>query len=210
MQAGRSTQKGLGMWGIVHRRVKGQSITHVVVMKCADSTNMSGRRTRRRRELLRLMLQKAKRKLKVHRRRRSALTEEQKIQSFVEWCGQVGLDLHPKVLPLPGPHYQQDTHTYLSQQIRIGRRGSCAAIGVVALEDIARGECVAVIPRNVLLSCSNCEVGGMVARDPRIMKDSTSSWVPLLIALAAECSKKVNFHSHSECELWLSHDTCYL
>lgn len=79
-----------------------------------------------------------------------------------------------------------------SVQIRIGRHGSCAEIGVIAAEDIAQGECLAVIPRQVLLSCSNSDVVELVAEDKRLMKSDTSSWVPLLIALAAECSKKVN------------------
>lgn len=54
-------------------------------------------RAQRRRELLRLLIQRAKKKLKAYRRRRSALTEEQKIDAFIKWCARVGLDLHPKV-----------------------------------------------------------------------------------------------------------------
>ena len=76
-------------------------------------------------------------------------------------------------------------------QIRIGRHGSCAQIGVVATDDIARGECLAVIPRRVLLSCSNSDIAGLVLQERQLMEPTTSSWVPLLIALAAECTKKV-------------------
>ena len=77
-------------------------------------------------------------------------------------------------------------------QIRIGRHGSCAEIGVMAVDDISRGECLAVIPRRVLLSCSNSDIADLVLGEKQLMKPTTSSWVPLLIALAAECSKKVS------------------
>lgn len=73
----------------------------------------------------------------------------------------------------------------------IGRRRSCAEIGVVAVDDISRGECLAVIPRRVLLSCSNCDIADLVSQEEQLMEPATSSWVPLLIALAAECTKKV-------------------
>ena len=74
----------------------------------------------------------------------------------------------------------------------IGRRGSCAEIGVVATDDIPRGQCLAVIPRRVLLSCANCDIAGLVSQEKELMESATSSWLPLLIALAAECTKKVN------------------
>lgn len=48
-----------------------------------------------------------------------------------------------------------------------------------------------MIPRRVLLSCSNVDIAGLVADDISIMTPTTSSWVPLLLALAAECSNKV-------------------
>jgi hypothetical protein len=77
-------------------------------------------------------------------------------------------------------------------QILIGRRGSCAEIGVVAADDIPRGECLAVIPRRVLLSCTNSDIADLVSQEKQLMEPTTSSWLPLLIALAAECTKKVN------------------
>ena len=60
------------------------------------------------------------------------------------------------------------------------------------MEDIGKGECLAVIPRHVLLSCSTSDIGELVATDDCIMQSTTSSWVPLLVALASECSKKVS------------------
>ena len=49
-------------------------------------------------------------------------------------------------------------------QIRIGRHGSCAEIGVMAVDDISRGECLAVIPRRErwilqLNVCNSCNGG---------------------------------------------------
>lgn len=64
-------------------------------------------------------------------------------------------------------------------------------IGVVATEDISEGECLAVIPRKCLLSCSNSTVSKLVKKDGDL-QNITSSWVPLLIALAAEYSLKVS------------------
>jgi hypothetical protein len=64
-------------------------------------------RTGRRRKLFRLLIQKARRRLKIHhRRRRSArgpapsllqAEEQKRIESFEKWCAKIGLELHPKV-----------------------------------------------------------------------------------------------------------------
>lgn len=75
----------------------------------------------------------------------------------------------------------------------IGRHGSCAEIGVLAIDDISRGECLAVIPRRLLLSCANSDIADLVSKEKQLMEPTTSSWLPLLIAIAAECTKKVNF-----------------
>ena len=64
----------------------------------------------------------------------------------------------------------------------------------MAVDDIAKGECLAVIPRRVLLSCSNSEIADLVSRERLLVQPTMSSWVPLLIALAAECSKKVSIN----------------
>lgn len=58
--------------------------------------------------------------------------------------------------------------------------------------DIARGECLAVIPRRTLLSCANTDIADLVSQEKEVMDPSTSSWIPLLIALAGECTKKVS------------------
>ena len=53
------------------------------------------------------------------------------------------------------------------------------------------GECLAVIPREAILSCTNSTVASVVEKEVELQQ-ITSSWVPLLIALAAECSLKVS------------------
>lgn len=82
---------------------------------------------------------------------------------------------------------------YVYIQLYIGRHGSCAAVGVVALGDIAEGERLALIPRVALLNCSNSCVHKVVKGDKLFQTQlpEMSSWVPLLIALLAEYSQKV-------------------
>ena len=82
------------------------------------------------------------------------------------------------------------THVVLIQ-LYIGERDSCHKIGVVATESIMTGECLAVIPREAILSCTNSTVASVVEKEVELQQ-ITSSWVPLLIALAAECSLKVS------------------
>ena len=88
-------------------------------------------------------------------------------------------------------------------QIRIGRRGSCAEIGVVATEEIAEGEMIAYIPRAALLTCANsAAVRRRLLQDDVIAEDldNVSSWVPLLVAMLAEYGQEVTLgdvHTHT-------------
>lgn len=79
------------------------------------------------------------------------------------------------------------------QQLYIGRRGSCADVGVVATGDIASGERLALIPRAALLTCTNSRVKEAVDGDREFQKQlpNISSWVPLLVAMLAEYDQKV-------------------
>ena len=79
----------------------------------------------------------------------------------------------------------------ISSQLYIGEHGSCHKIGVVATGEIAVGECLAVIPREAILSCANSTVATLV-REDKELENVSSSWIPLLIALAAESSLKVS------------------
>ena len=71
----------------------------------------------------------------------------------------------------------------------IGREGSCDGLGVVAKSEINVGECLALIPRTTVLSCSNSKIKDLVIED-NLLKHG-SSWIPLLLSLAAEYSSKV-------------------
>lgn len=73
----------------------------------------------------------------------------------------------------------------------IGEHGSCHKIGVIATGGIKKGECLARIPREAILSCANSTVAGIVKSDKEL-RAVTSSWIPLLIALSAEYSLKVS------------------
>ena len=77
-------------------------------------------------------------------------------------------------------------------QLVIGSEGVCDGVGVVARESISKGECVALIPRTALLSCANSNIRHLVQEDETLLEDSTCSWVPLLLSLAAEHSYQVN------------------
>lgn len=49
---------------------------------------------------------------------------------------------------------------------------------------------MAVIPRTALLTCTNSDIRDLVMSDHKMVKNCTSSWVPLLLAMAAEYSYK--------------------
>ena len=77
----------------------------------------------------------------------------------------------------------------------IQREGSCDALGVIAKGNISKGECVAVIPRSALLSCENSPIRDTVLEYQKLNGEDVSSWVPLLLALAAEYSSGVSVGS---------------
>lgn len=79
-------------------------------------------------------------------------------------------------------------HTCAHTQVSVQREGTCDGLGVIAKDVIKKGECVALIPRTALLSCANSKVRSLVEANDRLLD---ASWVPLLLALAAEYSYKV-------------------
>ena len=59
-------------------------------------------------------------------------------------------------------------------QVRVGRDGSCAQYGMVAVEDVTAGECLFEIPRNLLLSPETSKMAdiirqGEIRSDERIL-----------------------------------------
>lgn len=74
--------------------------------------------------------------------------------------------------------------------------GSCADIGVVAKATIARDTVLAEIPRHALLSATTSRVGPALLSDGILCRQlkTANSWIPLLLALLAECGDKVDLH----------------
>ena len=94
----------------------------------------------------------------------------------------------------------------VSLQLYIGEHGSCHKIGVIATGEIAVGECLAVIPREAILSCANSTIATLV-REDKELENVSSSWIPLLIALAAESSLKVS-ENVPACNMYCSCQYC--
>ncbi|XP_051830553.1 N-lysine methyltransferase SETD6 [Antechinus flavipes] len=85
--------------------------------------------------------------------------------AFLNWCREVGLELSPKV--------------------SVSREGTVSGYGMVALEDVQRGELLFVVPRAVLLSQKTTSIRGLLEKEHGALQ-SQSGWVPLLLALLYE------------------------
>lgn len=86
-----------------------------------------------------------------------------------------------------------------AMQVCITNEDTCDGVGVLATGAIREGECVAMIPRAAVLSCNNSTIADLVREDDALNQDSTSSWVPLLLSLSAEYSKKSSIFSRVVC-----------
>ena len=95
---------------VLRPHTSGSRVGATIMADRVESRIESGRRssrTRRRRKLFHLLVQKARRRLKIHRRRSARdpasslleiqAEEQRRIESFEKWCTKVGLELHPKV-----------------------------------------------------------------------------------------------------------------
>ncbi|XP_043837359.1 N-lysine methyltransferase SETD6 isoform X1 [Dromiciops gliroides] len=87
------------------------------------------------------------------------------LPAFLDWCRRVGLELSPKV--------------------SVSREGTVSGYGMVALEDVQRGELLFVVPRAVLLSQETTGIRSLLEKEHRALQ-SQSGWVPLLLALLYE------------------------
>ncbi|XP_006878787.1 PREDICTED: N-lysine methyltransferase SETD6 [Elephantulus edwardii] len=87
------------------------------------------------------------------------------VARFLSWCGQVGLELSPKVA--------------------VSRRGTVAGYGMVARESVQAGELLFTVPRAALLSQHTSSIGCLLERERGALQ-SQSGWVPLLLALLHE------------------------
>ncbi|XP_068943718.1 N-lysine methyltransferase SETD6 isoform X1 [Petaurus breviceps papuanus] len=91
--------------------------------------------------------------------------EHEPVPAFLNWCRRVGLELSPKV--------------------SVSREGTVSGYGMVALEDVQRGELLFVVPRTVLLSQKTTSIRGLLEKEHGALQ-SQSGWVPLLLALLYE------------------------
>ncbi|XP_074055155.1 N-lysine methyltransferase SETD6 [Macrotis lagotis] len=87
------------------------------------------------------------------------------LPAFLGWCSRVGLQLSPKV--------------------SVSREGTVSGYGMLALEDVQRGELLFAVPRAALLSHETTAIRGLLQRE-RAALQSPSGWVPLLLALLHE------------------------
>ncbi|XP_007477603.1 N-lysine methyltransferase SETD6 [Monodelphis domestica] len=87
------------------------------------------------------------------------------LPDFLNWCRRVGLEL--------------------SSKVSVTREGTVAGYGMVALEDVQRGELLFVVPRAVLLSQKTTAIRDLLEKEHGALQ-SQSGWVPLLLALLYE------------------------
>nr|XP_056718669.1 N-lysine methyltransferase SETD6 [Euleptes europaea] len=87
------------------------------------------------------------------------------LAAFLEWCGDAGLVLSPKVC--------------------VSREGTVTDYGLIAREDLQAGEVLFTVPRNALLSQHTSSLSSLLEKEQASL-ESQSGWVPLLIALLHE------------------------
>nr|XP_054768302.1 N-lysine methyltransferase setd6-like [Lytechinus pictus] len=88
-------------------------------------------------------------------------------QIFLSWCDKEGIFKNPKVT--------------------VRRQGSCAQCGMIALDDISKGEILFTIPRSVLLHPGTCSpiLAQRLEQDADTL-ETDSGWVPLILAVMYE------------------------
>ncbi|KAL7401609.1 hypothetical protein ABVT39_001964 [Epinephelus coioides] len=87
------------------------------------------------------------------------------LQSFLQWCNRVGL--------------------VLSSKVYVSKEGTVADYGMLAKDDIEEGEVLFTIPRSALLHQETTKVSALLEKE-RSCLESSSGWVPLLLALLYE------------------------
>ncbi|KAM4722185.1 N-lysine methyltransferase SETD6 isoform 2-T2 [Rhinophrynus dorsalis] len=89
------------------------------------------------------------------------------ITCFLAWCEKMGLELSPKVY--------------------ISRQGTVSQYGMLALEDLPAGELLFSVPRSAVLSQNTTRICDLLEREQETLQ-SSSGWVPLLLALLYEAT----------------------
>ncbi|XP_787519.5 N-lysine methyltransferase setd6 [Strongylocentrotus purpuratus] len=88
-------------------------------------------------------------------------------QMFLSWCEQEGIIQNSKVT--------------------VRRSGSCAQCGMIALDDISKGETLFTVPRSVLLHPATCSpVVAQRLEEDEDSLETESGWVPLILAVMYE------------------------
>ncbi|KAF7665391.1 hypothetical protein LDENG_00145570 [Lucifuga dentata] len=87
------------------------------------------------------------------------------LQNFLKWCDTVGL--------------------VISKKVYVSKEGTVAEYGMLAKENIEEGEVLFTIPRSALLHHGTTKVSTLLEQE-RMFVESSSGWVPLLLALLYE------------------------
>ncbi|XP_051917910.1 N-lysine methyltransferase setd6 isoform X1 [Hippocampus zosterae] len=97
--------------------------------------------------------------------KRPKVDNDASLQNFLRWCDCVSL--------------------VLSKKVQVCKGGVVADYGMVAQEDIGEGEVLFTIPRSALLHQGTTHVAALLEQEKDSL-ESTSGWVPLLLALLYE------------------------
>ncbi|XP_004569233.1 N-lysine methyltransferase setd6 [Maylandia zebra] len=107
------------------------------------------------------------------------------LQSFLQWCDGVGLELSSKVC--------------------VSKEGTVAEYGMLAKDDIEDGEVLFTIPRSALLHQGTTKVSTLLEKEQSTLQ-SSSGWVPLLLALLYEYTSSQS-HWKAYLSLWTDFKT---
>ncbi|XP_074635550.1 N-lysine methyltransferase setd6-like isoform X1 [Acropora palmata] len=94
---------------------------------------------------------------------------ENNLGNFLSWCDTNGLQL--------------------SKKVKVSLEGSCHRFGMIAVDDIDKGESLFEIPRSLLLTPETSSISGILetlANDGQFALENRSGWTPLLVALMYE------------------------
>ncbi|KAF3854436.1 hypothetical protein F7725_022491 [Dissostichus mawsoni] len=92
-------------------------------------------------------------------------SEMNPLQNFLQWCNTVGLRLSHKVC--------------------VSKEGTVAEYGMLAKDNIEEGEVLFTIPRSAVLHQETTKVSAVLEKEKSSL-ESSSGWVPLLLALLYE------------------------
>ncbi|XP_070763845.1 N-lysine methyltransferase setd6 [Enoplosus armatus] len=107
------------------------------------------------------------------------------LQNFLQWCDRVGLVLSGKVC--------------------VSKEGTVAEYGMLAKDNIEEGEVLFTIPRSALLHQGTTKVSALLEKE-RSPLESSSGWVPLLLALLYEYTSTQS-HWKPYLSLWTNFKT---